>query len=85
VRFAKMASAVFRLAISHRKPLWCSPESGVAQLEERELPKPGIAGANLVARSMHSKAFRLIWRYFGGMCYGKGSFSSLQQKDYFHD
>ena len=54
MRFAKTASAVFGLAISHRK---CSPKAGVAQLVEHKLPKVGVVGSNPVARSMHSKAF----------------------------
>ena len=54
---AKTASAVFGLAISHRKLLLCSSKAGVAQLVEHELPKLGVAGSNPVARSINSKAF----------------------------
>ena len=59
---AKTASAVFGLAISHRKLLLCSSKAGVAQLVEHELPKLGVAGSNPVARSMHSTDFS---GYFG--------------------
>ena len=51
MRFAKTVNVVFGLAISHRKPLWCSTKAGVAQLVEHELPKLGVAGSNPVARS----------------------------------
>ena len=57
MRFAKMASAVFEPAFSHRKLLWCSSKAGVVQWVERELPKLGVEGSNSVVCSMHSKAF----------------------------
>ena len=57
MRFAKTANAVFGLAISHRKPFWCSAKAGVAQLVEHELPKLGVAGSNPVARSIHLRLF----------------------------
>ena len=57
MRFAKTANAVFGLAISHRKPLYYIYVVGVAQLEERELPKLGPTGSNAVARYIHSTAF----------------------------
>ena len=62
MRFAKMANAVFGLAINRRKLLWYACKAGVAQLVEHELPKLGVAGSNPVARSMHSKDFA---GYFG--------------------
>jgi hypothetical protein len=66
MRFAKMLSAVFGLAIGHRKLLWCSSKAGLAQLEERELPKLGVAGQNPVAHSRHLGLFladlALFWR-----------------------
>ena len=72
---AKTASAVFGLAISHRKLLLCSSKAGVAQLVEHELPKLGVAGSNPVARSIHSMAFSADLAFFSGRCRGKGSFS----------
>ena len=74
-RFAKTASAVFGLAISHRKLLLCSSKAGVAQLVEHELPKLGVAGSNPVARSIHSMAFSADLAFFSGRCRGQGSFS----------
>ena len=62
MRFAKMANAVFGLAINRRKLLCYACKAGVAQLVEHELPKLGVAGSNPVARSMHSLDFS---GYFG--------------------
>lgn len=56
MRFAKMANAVFGLAISHRELLCYGPCAGVAQLGEHGLPMFGVSGSNHVARSKHSKA-----------------------------
>ena len=57
MRIAKMANAVFGLAINRRKLLWYSCKAGVAQLVEHELPKLRATGSNPVARSMHSMIF----------------------------
>ena len=75
MRFAKTANAVFGLAISHRKLLWCRPKAGETQLVEHEALKLGVAGSNPVAHSMHSKAFSAILAFSDGRCYDKVSFS----------
>ena len=72
---AKTASAVFGLAISHRKLLLYSSKADVAELVEHELPKLGVAGSNFVAYSILSTVFSADLAFFIGKCRGKGRFS----------
>ena len=75
MRLAKTANAVFGLAISNRKLLWCSPKVGVAQLLEHELPELGVTGSSPLSAPFILPLFPADLAFSGGRCDGKGSFS----------